>query len=200
MKNIFSLTLGIILLIIIFSFISLLSLYDYNTLFYSYSSNSHFNNNTYYFSNSEFFWPVPGYHTITSYFGKRESPANGASSNHSGIDIAAAEGSAIFSVLSGKVIYTGFYGANGHTVIIESNSYSIQYSHISPNYIVSVGDYIEKGNIIGTVGPKYITDIINNPYKDSSGKSTNGATTGPHLHITIKENTIPIDPLEFFNR
>ena len=83
--------------------------------------------------------------------------------------------------------------------ILESNSFSIQYSHISPNYIVSVGDYIEKGNIIGTVGPKYITDIINNPYKDSSGKSTNGATTGPHLHITIKENNIPIDPLDFFN-
>lgn len=199
MKNIFSLTLGIILLIIIFSFISLLSSYDYNTLFYSYSSDSNFNNNTYYFSNSEFFWPVPGYHTITSYFGKRTSPASGASTNHSGIDIAANEGASIFSILSGTVIYTGFYGANGHTVIIKTNSFSIQYSHISPNYLVSVGDFIEKGNVIANVGPKYITDILNNPYKDSSGKTTNGATTGPHLHLTIKENDIPINPLEFFN-
>lgn len=198
MKNSLSLTLGIILLIIILSFISLLSTYDYNTLFFSYNSNSKFNN-TYYFSNSEFFWPVPGFHTITSYFGKRTSPASGASSNHSGIDIAANEGTSIFSVLSGKVIYTGFYGANGHTVIIESNSFSIQYSHISPDYLVSVGDYIEKGNIIAKVGPKYITDIVNNPYKDSSGKTTNGATTGPHLHLTIKKNNIPINPLEFFN-
>ena len=30
-----------------------------------------------------------GYTTITSYFGKRDAPTNGASTYHSGIDIAA---------------------------------------------------------------------------------------------------------------
>ena len=29
--------------------------------------------------------------------------------------------------------------------------------------------------------------IINNPYKDSYDNPTNGATTGCHLHLTIKK-------------
>lgn len=60
------------------------------------------------------------------------------------------------------------------------------------------GDSIQKGDLIAFVGPKYINDIPNNPYKDSTGKSTNGATTGPHLHLTIKKDGTPINPLELF--
>ena len=152
----------------------------------------------YYFSNEDFFWPTPGYHTITSAFGKRISPTTGASSNHSGIDIAATEGSSIYSILSGVVTHTGFYGANGHTVIIENNLYTIIYAHVSPNYIVNKGTFVNQANIIAHVGPKYISDVLNNPYKDSSGKSTNGATTGPHLHLTIKKDNVTIDPLLLF--
>ena len=40
---------------------------------------------------NEFMWPLPGYKTITSYFGYRNSPTIGASSYHSGLDIAAPE-------------------------------------------------------------------------------------------------------------
>ena len=132
MKNFFPLSFFILFLFIIISFISIISVY-YN----NYPCNSASIDKNYYFSNSEFFWPIPGYHTITSYFGKRISPTDGASSNHSGIDISATEGTAIFSILSGKVIYTDFYGANGYTIIIQSEPYTIQYSHISPNYIVN---------------------------------------------------------------
>lgn len=41
------------------------------------------------YSSSKFTWPTPGYNTITSYFGYRTAPTSGASSYHSGIDIAA---------------------------------------------------------------------------------------------------------------
>ena len=54
--------------------------------------NSTYSNTTtpeYYFSNTIFIWPLPGYHQITSYFGPRTSPTAGSSSNHSGIDIEA---------------------------------------------------------------------------------------------------------------
>ena len=34
-----------------------------------------------------------------------------------------------------------------------------------------------------------------NTYKDSQGNPTNGATTGPHLHLTIKKEGQLIDPL-----
>lgn len=40
-------------------------------------------------SGSSFSWPVPGYNKITSYFGYRDAPTSGASTYHSGIDIAA---------------------------------------------------------------------------------------------------------------
>ena len=93
---------------------------------------------TYYFSNSEFYWPLPGYHKITSLFGKRVSPTTGASSNHSGIDIAAPEGTNIFAVRTGKVIFVGFNGAGGYTITVESNNFNISYCHVSPNFIVNV--------------------------------------------------------------
>ena len=55
------------------------------------------------------------------------------------------------------------------------------------------------GQVIGTVGPKNVYNIKNNPYKDENGNPTNGATTGCHLHLTIKENKRAVDPLNYFN-
>ena len=88
-------------------------------------------------------------------------------------------------------------GANGFTIKIENNDFLISYSHVSPNFIVDVGDYVIKGQIIGNVGPKYVSNVPNNPYKDSTGKSTNGATTGSHLHFCIKKNNKYVNPLDY---
>ena len=134
MKNFSSFFISIILFTILFCFICIVYIYT-NT---ATNVDTSISNNNYFFSNSEFFWPTPGYHTITSYFGKRISPTTGASSNHSGIDIAASEGASIFSVLSGIVTFTGFNGANGHTIKIQSNDILVQYSHISPDYLFNV--------------------------------------------------------------
>ena len=64
--------------------------------------------------------------------------------------------------------------------------------------LLIIGDTFDKGILISFVGPKCIDNVLNNPYKDSTGKSTNGATTGTHLHLTIKKDGIPINPLDFF--
>lgn len=140
-----------------------------------------------------------GFHTITSHFGNRTSPTTGASSNHSGIDIAAPIGTDIYSVTSGIVIYAGFNGANGCTVQIKSNNILISYSHIDPEYLVSIGEEVNSGDIIANVGPKYLYNIPNNPYHDKAGIPTNGATTGAHLHLSIKKDGIAVNPLDFFN-
>lgn len=124
-----------------------------------------------------FIWPIPDSTTITSYFGKRTAPTGGASTSHSGIDIAASPGTKILSILSGTITYAGFNGAGGYTITVESDGFLISYCHVSPIFLVSVGEYVRQGNILSEVGPKNVYGVKNNPYKDSNGNPTNGATT-----------------------
>lgn len=145
-----------------------------------------------------FYWPLPGNHKITSKFGKRTAPTNGASSYHSGIDIAATEGTPIYACFPGLVTFIGFKGAGGYTITIKNDSITASYCHVSPNYLFKTGDYVTSQSIIAHIGPKYVYNIINNPYKDSSGKPTNGATTGCHLHLTIKKDGKAVNPLNYF--
>ena len=87
-------------------------------------------------SNSLFYWPVPGYTRISSYFGKRNSPTAGASSFHQGIDIPAPSGTNLVAVFSGIVSYIGFNGSGGYAIHIESNNLQFIYHHVSPDYII----------------------------------------------------------------
>ena len=152
--------------------------------------------NLYFPNNEDFFWPTPGYNNITSHFGNRISPTTGKPSIHSGIDIGASEGSYIYSVQSGYVSFVGFNGANGYSIHIENDNYTFIYGHVSPHFKVSKNDYINIGEIIGNIGPKYVEFSADNPYTDSTGKTTNGSTTGPHLHLTIKKDGIAVNPLD----
>lgn len=179
-------------------FVTLFILVLIVTLFSPIQINASANSSTYYLS-GEFLWPVPGFTTITSYFGYRDSPAFGASAFHGAIDIAAPPGTNVVATISGHVIYTGFYGANGFTIIIENSEYTITYSHLNPPLIVNVGDFVLKGSIIAKIGPKNVYNIQNNPYKDSAGNPTNGATTGPHLHFSIKKDGQAVNPLIYIS-
>lgn len=158
--------------------------------------NQSFNSQTISFNN--LYWPLPGYTRISSYFGNRSSPTAGATSFHGGIDIPAPVGTNIISVISGTVIRTGFMGSGGCSVVVQNNDYTVTFHHISPNYIVSVGQYVDQGQIIAQVGPKNVYGFSNNPYRDSNGNPTNGATTGPHLHLSIKKKSTIVDPLSLF--
>ena len=149
-------------------------------------------------NNGKFSWPAPGYTTITSNFGYRRAPTGGASTYHSGIDIAAPTGSNIIAAIPGKVSFTGFNGAGGYTVMVSYEDFVVQYCHVSPNFLVRVGQYVSQNQIIAKVGPKNVYGVPNNPYKDSNGNPTNGATTGPHLHFTIKKDGKAVNPLNYF--
>ena len=142
---------------------------------------------------------MPNCSKITSYFGFRTSPTRGASTYHAGIDIGATEGSDIIAVLPGTVIFTGFYGSAGCTVMIQTENFIISYCHVSPNFIVSTGDSVLKGQIIAQVGPKNVYGFLNNKYSDEKGNPTNGATTGPHLHLAIKKDGIAVNPLDYIS-
>lgn len=148
-----------------------------------------------------FIWPIPGYTNISSYFGKREAPTVSASIYHSGIDIPAPEGTSIFAIEDGIISFASWGAGGGYTIILDLEKFdglSISYCHVSPIFVVKRGQYIKKGELIGYVGPKNVYEIENNPYKDLEGKPTNGATTGCHLHFTIKENGKCVNPLSYY--
>ena len=147
--------------------------------------------------NGKMQWPAIGYNTITSGYGSRNAPTKGASSFHYGIDIGAPTGATIVAASSGKVIFTGFKGAGGNTIIVENGNIQTIYCHVDSEYYPVVGTYVVKGSVIGRVGPKNVYGVPNNPYKDSNGNPTNGATTGPHLHFAVKKDGAFVNPLNF---
>lgn len=165
------------------------------------NTESNLQNNSYnihFSSNQNFFWPTPGFYNITSKFGQRVSPITGKFSTHHGIDIGASEGTHIYAVQSGIVSFIGFNGANGYSIHIQNNNFTFIYGHVSPNFIVPLNDFIDIGTIIGYVGPKYVQPTPENTYKDNTGKTTNGSTTGPHLHLGIKKDGKAVNPLNYF--
>ena len=151
-----------------------------------------------FYGDLDFAWPIPGYTAISSPFGKRNAPTSGASTYHKGVDIPAPEGTALIATCNGEITFTGFLGGGGYTITITTeNGLKISYCHVSPNYIVSIGDKIEQGQVIGNVGPKYVYGVAGNKYKDATGKPTNGATTGCHLHIGFRINNEYVNPLDY---
>ena len=137
---------------------------------------------------------------ITSFFGYRNSPTVGASTYHGGIDIAAKEGTKLIAIMEGTVIKASWGGSGGYTITIDSNEYTITYCHCDPNFLVKVGDKVKKGQVIGKVGPKNVYDVPGNPYKDSNGNPTNGATTGSHCHFAVRQYGQAIDPLTILEK
>ena len=175
-------------------------------IIYSYyypSSNSIASNTTYNplsitISSSGYAWPTPGYTTVTSTFGYRISPTGRTSNFHSGMDIGAPTGATLVSICDAEVVFTGWSGSGGYTIILTSGNLRISYCHTSSYFFVSQGDFVTKGQPIGTIGPKNVYEIPNNPYKDSNGNPTNGDMTGPHLHLTLKKDGKAVNPMILF--
>lgn len=120
-------------------------------------------------------WPAPGIYKINSYFGKRNAPTSGASTFHKGVDIGAPEGFEFVAVTDGTISFVGFLGGGGFTITLTDSDNSngeIKYSycHCNPNFIVSTGQSIVKGQVIGRVGPKYVDGVPGNKYFDSTRK------------------------------
>lgn len=158
-----------------------------------------------YVETGELLWPAPGYYGINSYFGKRHAPTSGASTFHKGIDIAAPQGSEYVAVTNGTITFAGFLGGGGYTVTLtdgnqENGVIKYSYCHSDPNLIVSVGQKVVKGQVIGKVGPKNVYGVEGNRYFDSSGNPTNGATTGPHLHFGMRIDGEYINPLNYLKK
>lgn len=95
-----------------------------------------------------FLWPLPGYTSISSPFGKRFSPVGSGTSFHHGIDIPAPEGTKFVAVADGVITFCSFLGAGGYTITLSFDNYKVTYCHASPNYIVTVGEEVKQGQVI----------------------------------------------------
>lgn len=134
--------------------------------------------NTVSLGNIKFIWPCPASSRITSGFGDRESPTEGASSNHKGIDIGASSGSNIVAAAGGTVtIATYSYSAGNYVMINHGGGVSTVYMHCS-KLLVSVGDTVTQGDVIAKVG-------------------STGYSTGPHLHFGIRQNGTYVNPSKY---
>ncbi|KJR46923.1 hypothetical protein UF75_2672 [Desulfosporosinus sp. I2] len=125
------------------------------------------------------YWPLPDYHTISSPYGWRIHPITKAKSLHTGADIPAPSGTPIYAAGAGTVIYSGWYGAYGNTVIVDhGKGLSSMYPHQS-KIAVPNGQNLNAGELVGYVG-------------------STGWSTGPHLHFEVRVNGNPTDPLAYF--
>ncbi len=100
------------------------------------------------FNPNGFVWPIPGYKSISSPFGKRKAPTGGASSFHYGVDIPAPEGTKLIAISDGEITFRSFLGAGGYTITLSFDNFKVSYCHVSPNFIVNIGDSVQEGQII----------------------------------------------------
>ena len=171
---------------LIFTFFSIVTIIFIYFFYFRDENNFIFESNSYIElnTNDKYFYPT-NYRDISSPFGYRI--LYGASNYHDGIDFLAPQESEVRAFSSGYISYCSFMQGYGNTIIItHNNGLKSLYGHLSENFIVHEGQYITSNQLIGYVGPKIL----------SSGIS-NGNTTGPHLHFTIFENDIAIDPNKY---
>lgn len=129
-------------------------------------------------------WPVPGHYNITSYFGHRDQPTAGASTNHGAVDIGVSTGTPVRAPANGKVTYSGWNGGYGYAVSIDCGN--INGDHITvllahnSSLKVSTGQKVKRGQVVSYSG-------------------STGISTGPHLHFAVYKNGYAVDPLDYVN-
>lgn len=139
------------------------------------------NNTTVSANSGDWYWPLPGRYTITSYFGPRV--LRGRWESHTGTDIPAPSGTPIYAANDGVVTTVnrnassssyGYYCAINH-----GNGYVTLYAHQCQVPIVGEGETVSKGQVIGYVG-------------------TTGNSTGNHLHFELRVNGVRDNVLKLY--
>ena len=127
-------------------------------------------------------WLMPcSYTAFTSPFGYRWHPISGTWKMHNGVDLAGYSGTPIMATRAGYVTVADYQvgGAGNYVALSHGDGYGSIYMHMT-HYIVSVGQYVEAGEVIGYMG-------------------TTGGSTGVHLHFGISYNGVYVNPADYIN-
>lgn len=117
-------------------------------------------------------WPKSG--KITSPYGTRSRGF------HSGIDIQAKTGDAVYAAAGGKVVLSSWYYGYGNCIVVDhGNGMKTRYAHLSA-YNCKVGDTVSRGQQIGRSG-------------------NTGNSTGPHLHFEVIINGSTKNPVNYLS-
>jgi murein DD-endopeptidase MepM/ murein hydrolase activator NlpD len=123
-----------------------------------------------------FLWPIEGGGRITSGYGWRSGGF------HAGVDIGASKKTAVLAADSGVVVFEGWDGGYGNSIVIFHGHYYTRYAHNVQNK-VSTGQAVGKGQVIAYMG-------------------STGRATGCHLHFEVRTGGIygkTLNPLGFFS-
>ena len=126
-------------------------------------------------------WLLPiNYTRFSSPFGYRIHPIYGDWRFHYGVDLSAPQGTPIYATRGGRVTYATYDSSSGYYVSINHlDGFVSKYLHMT-HYIVSPGQYVAAGQIIGYCG-------------------STGASTGPHLHFSLYYNGTAVNPAKYIN-
>lgn len=101
---------------------------------------------------------------------------------HSGIDIAASAGAEVNAIAEGTVSQIYQDDLMGTTVVIDhGGELTSTYCNLASQPPVSVGDRVERGTVIGSVGDTAIAE----------------SALASHLHLEMAQNGLSVDPLSY---
>lgn len=126
-------------------------------------------------------WPFPYTVPISSGFGDRQAPCRGCSTDHKGIDFAPGGSIPTYAIADGVVSSAQEGWSYGVHIFIEheinGQKVTSLYAHmVTGSSPLQPGQVIDVGDFVGMVG-------------------NTGASTGDHLHLEIRPDGVPVDPL-----
>lgn len=125
----------------------------------------------------QFHLPLDGSPAVTDTYGYSRKTGS-VTLGHQGTDFRASEGTPVYAMNSGTVVFAKSFRNYGNTVIIDHGlGLMTLYMHLS-EIDVKLDDSVEKGELIAQSG-------------------NTGYSLGPHLHLSVRIGGFSIDPQKF---
>lgn len=119
--------------------------------------------------------PLEGDAVITSPYGMRKHPKTGLQAMHNGKDYRCNVGQPVGAIADGVINFAGMAGHSGLLVAIDhADGMQSLYAHLNATDM-QAGKQVRAGDVIGACG-------------------NTGRSTGPHLHLGLKQHGQFIDP------